>query len=172
MEINKKESSNYSQMSDDLQTNEVVLQDAEVLFTWANEAEVRANSINEKSIEWAEHLVWFKSKMLDSTYQMNWYQLASKKVGLVRIQIEPKHALLSIQIHKDQRGKGRGKSILQAATNDFFKKYQLEIHAEVLSDNMASRRLFTSCGYQEISVRAVGERNFVQFVLGPKDLKI
>ncbi len=169
---NKKESSNSFRMSLELKSKKVEPGDVETLFEWANDPDARTNSIHPNAIPYEGHQAWFKSKILDVNYEMYWYLLASKKLGLIRIQRESDHGLLSIQIHPDQRGKGYGKAILRAATKEFLNRYNLKLHAEVLEKNLASRKLFTSCGYQEIASRSHGERNFIQFVIEAKDLEI
>ena len=44
--------------------------DADLLFAWANDKDVRKNSFSERQITYEEHKSWFRKKILDRDTQV------------------------------------------------------------------------------------------------------
>ena len=66
---------------------EINIDDAQILFDWANDPEVRKMSINTEPILWNNHLNWFQRKLSDKTGTKMFILEANKEVvGQIRFE--------------------------------------------------------------------------------------
>lgn len=119
--------------------------DVTILFHWANDPEVRLNSIQQDPILWEDHQQWFARKLQDKTTRMFLLEFAGKAVGQIRIDQSEGHHYIDYSIEQNYRGKGFGKCIvaqlLQAHPN-------LSYAAVVKKTNRPSIRVFESLGFE------------------------
>ena len=129
---------------------EATYQDIELLFTWANDPEVRRNSFNPDPISYDGHKRWFENMMNDPEVLQFIIMDEEKPVGQIRLNINGDEAEISYSVVSDCRGKGYGRKMLQLITAEVKKRHP-EIKAfvaKVKPGNAASRGLFESEGYE------------------------
>lgn len=123
--------------------------DVHLLFEWANDDLVRANSYNQKPILFENHVKWFSEKLEDpNALFLIFLDENELPVGQVRYQINGLEAVVGILIDKMHRGKGYASKMLSIAA-DYFHSMNpnVEIHAFVKVSNMASYHAFIKAGY-------------------------
>lgn len=127
----------------------VTIDDAQLLLAWRNDPDSRAASRNTHMVDPAEHQAW----MTASLQQPEALLVIAEDddggpVGHVRFTPGADGYEVSIVLAPDQRGKGQGRAVLQAAQEVFFATYPDQpIRAFVRGDNLASHRLFRGAGY-------------------------
>lgn len=127
----------------------VTMDDINLLFEWANNADVRQNSFHNKEILYEDHVRWFHNKIKSQTTVMYIYLYNNLPVGQIRFEIEQDKAELNYSISKEYRGQGHGKHMLALAEMQLIiDKPQIKtINARVLPHNHASKSIFESSGY-------------------------
>jgi len=118
--------------------------DAKLLFDWANDDEVRATAVVKKKIEWEEHVSWLIGKLKNS--QTHIYILSgrnSENIGIVRFEKDIDTFVISYSIDKIHRKKGMGHLILQLGIKKMKEIVpQCKFRASVQQDNIASNKIF------------------------------
>ena len=124
---------------------DATLDDAKVLFEWANDPLVREASLDTTPIKWADHITWLQNKLDDQSALL----LVADNVGYVRFQREGNVVVVSISVASQSRGKGLGKQLLHTGMEHAANKWKFkEFHAVIKDFNQASIRLFESSGYE------------------------
>lgn len=146
-------------MSEILEFNNIFLRevsasDIELIFAWANDKEVRANSFSSSDITWSEHEAWFSSALNEMRAKKLYYYILvynGANAGQVRIKLDNENnAKISFNIDKAYRGLGLGKAILSLAESIVAKERRgLTLTAEVKKSNIASQMIFKSLGFNE-----------------------
>lgn len=126
--------------------------DIDLLFTWANDKEVRNNAFNTKPILFEEHKKWF-SKLINDTNQVQYIFMKDDiPIGQIRFTIEDEKAYIDYSIAPEMRGKGYGKNMLSLACkiiSDHFHSVKVLV-GQVKKGNIASEKCFEDCGYNEV----------------------
>lgn len=120
--------------------------DAKLLFDWANEPEVRANSLNSEPIQWDNHLKWFTNK-LNSESKMYILYDNTIPIGQIRFDFFDDNWVIDYSIDKKYRGKGFGKMMLELAIRNFNQGDILK--AIVKKENLSSLKIFQKLGFEE-----------------------
>lgn len=121
-----------------------VWEDAEILFKWANDPDVRNNAIYREPIALQEHLEWFKRKLGAESTRIYIMEYAGVPVGQVRYDREGEGWLIDYSVAGEHRGKGFGTKLIQQSLAGFKTE---KIIAKVLHSNAASARVFQSTGF-------------------------
>lgn len=150
----------------------VAREDCKLIWTWANDPEVRAVSFSSEAIPYADHLTWFESKLNDPTC---YFYIAEDKnnepVGQVRYDREGNEATISISLDKKFRGRGYGPSLLRLASQRFFEICDAEvIHAYIKEGNEASIGAFKKAGFNAIGARRKNNYKIYHLVLRKEHL--
>ena len=132
---------------DNLSLSEATIKDAELLFNWANEINVRANSINQEPIIWGKHLKWFTKKLNDSETKFLILTSDGNLLGQIRIDLIDCCWNIDYSIDNQFRGKGLGKEIVRLLINKF-ESYKFK--ATVKKQNKASINVFTNLGFRKM----------------------
>jgi RimJ/RimL family protein N-acetyltransferase len=125
--------------------------DRELLFRWANDADVRRNSFHPEPIPWEDHVRWFARK-LSSTDTAIWIlEVDGVPAGQVRYERSGADiAEVGISIAAEHRGRGHAADLLRRSAALACDRLGLRaIEAFVLIGNDASRRAFLRAGYRE-----------------------
>ena len=126
-------------------------EDMDLIFGWANEPAVRANSFSSSLITHEEHEAWFQRLMASGNRRQYIYMLGGEPVGQARVEVSGEEAEISYSICAGMRGMGHGKNMLQLLRSqvkeDFPEAEKLK--ARVKPDNIASRKAFLNAGYAE-----------------------
>lgn len=131
---------------DKLSLREADIKDAELLFNWANEIDVRKNSINQEPIVWENHLKWFTKKLNDSETKILILMSEEKLLGQIRIDLIDSYWNIDYSIENQYRGKGLGNEIVKLVLN----KYEdFKFKATVKKQNKASTKVFANLGFKK-----------------------
>ncbi|WFR83087.1 bifunctional UDP-2,4-diacetamido-2,4,6-trideoxy-beta-L-altropyranose hydrolase/GNAT family N-acetyltransferase [Arthrobacter sp. Y-9] len=125
------------------------LGDASLLFEWRNDPSVRAVSRQTSELDWAGHASWVARTLSLPDRVLLIVEQDTKPVGTVRFdEVSPRVWESSITIAPAERGKGLALDILGAAERTLLAERDVEqLVAEMLTDNVASHRLFLKAGY-------------------------
>ncbi len=125
--------------------------DAEQLWSWANESAVREASFHPDPIPWEDHRTWLSSVITDPSRELWIVSLGGEKAGQVRFDRDRDSAVISISLDAACRGRGVGRYIIDQAVAQYFAHHQAErIMADIREENLASRRAFLAAGFEEI----------------------
>lgn len=146
------------------------LQDKKLIYNWANDPDTRKNSFNQETIKWEDHEAWYDKRMADDNTKMYIFMDFFKAIGQVRLDVEDDAATISYSVDKDCRGQGIGKEILYSLEKELVSKSDTKkqnikkLIAHVKADNIGSKKVFESLGYEEIESEDANEITFVKTV--------
>lgn len=126
------------------------INDAEILFNWANDPYTRKNSFDSTIIKWNDHLLWLKKKLGDPNSIIYILLYNKKPIGVVRFEVK-KDASIGITVAPNHRGLGLGSEILKIACNTFWENSAVNILAYIKKGNIASQRVFEKAGFAFLS---------------------
>lgn len=127
-----------------------VQSDMDLLFEWANDPAVRKNSFRSDPIPYADHVKWFNHIMGDENVLQFILMDEDNPIGQIRLNLDNEEAEIGYSISADYRGKGYGHKTLQLIMRKIQADYPQikKLVAKVKPENMASKRLFESEGYE------------------------
>ncbi len=136
--------------ANELKIREARTDDASLLYGWANDPQLRRNSVSRRVIDPQEHLNWCEDKLHSRDQVVYILELGSAPVGQARFmrQLGGKF-VLSYSIDSVYRGRGLAKRLLslsiaahRAANPDGV------YHATIRDDNSASRAALVAVGFK------------------------
>ncbi|WP_369617507.1 GNAT family N-acetyltransferase [Flavobacterium sp. CFS9] len=133
-------------VKDELFLREANEDDVELLFIWANDQDVRKNSIVQDQIIWENHLAWFKKKINDSETKIFILSNKNKCFGQIRIDKVGSQWQIDYSIDHIYRGQGLGKEIVKHLLN----KFNFKFKATVKKENYPSAKVFTHLGFKTL----------------------
>ena len=138
------------------------VQDAELLFNWANDDVVRSNSIHSEKIIWADHLNWLDHKLSSSNILLI-LQVGEQPAGQIRFDFDCQENgwLIDYSISPDHRGKGLGKLIV-AMGMAYLKKFP--IIAYVKLNNGPSLKVFESLQFRRENIYSKNGNDLIKFI--------
>lgn len=144
-------------MKEKLYLRLATVDDAKLIFDWANDPDVRQNSFSTDDIPWEVHKAWMNRVLADDSTLLYILMEDVAPVGQVRLANNGKWQI-SYSIGSAYRGQGYGKIILQLAENELLVAGHggEGLYAEVKKDNIASQRIFIGLGYRETDSEHVG----------------
>ena len=147
-------------------------EDCRLIWTWANDPEVRAVSFSSEAIPYENHVDWYESKLNDPSC---YFYIAEDKnqepVGQVRYEQEDTEATISISLDRNSRGKGYGPYLLRLASQNFFDVSDAEvIHAYIKEGNEASIAAFKKAGFNSIGISKKNKHRAHHLVLRREEL--
>ena len=124
--------------------------DIKLLFAWANDPTVRKNSFKTDLIPYEDHRQWFERIMADDKVLLYIMMDKENPVGQIRLNLENDSAEIGYSIAAEYRGKGYGHKILQLIVDEVKEHHPgiMTLIAKVKPDNLASKKLFESEGYE------------------------
>jgi UDP-2,4-diacetamido-2,4,6-trideoxy-beta-L-altropyranose hydrolase len=127
--------------------------DCELLFHWANDPEVRANSFSQGLIEKKDHERWFEHKLAEG---IPWFILMNEEsnAGVIRFDLSEGKYKTNFLITKDFRGKGLGKEIIKLGLEEL-ERYNSNVSLVfglVKNDNVTSIRSFLANQFSQLVV--------------------
>ena len=129
----------------------VTIDDAALIYQWQSDAVTRRYALNPNIPSWVEHQSWMKNKI---QRQQDYFFLIvnvenGEPYGVVRLdELAIEDYLISIFIAPHKHGLGIGLIGLKLVDQCF---PGMRVHATVLTENVASQRLFTKAGYQQVA---------------------
>jgi RimJ/RimL family protein N-acetyltransferase len=126
--------------------------DAELLWEWANDPEVRRLSFSQGFIPWEDHLRWFAGKLNDPHYVIFIVMDEGQNpIGQVRYELSPREAVISVAIAKEHRRKGYGAEAIREASGRLFADSDIKlVHAYVKPGNPSSLHSFVKAGFKPV----------------------
>lgn len=118
--------------------------DADLLFSWVNDEDVRNNSFSTAKISYREHIDWFSKTLGDDSIEIYIYYFDNEPIGQVRLKYSGSDALVNYSISKEYRGRGFGKFVIGNVENVIVRNHPQtdNITAKVKSTNIASQKIF------------------------------
>ena len=127
--------------------------DIDLLFAWAKDPVVRANSFNTEQIPYEDHKKWF-SKLINDENQRQYILMEDdEEVGQIRFTISGEEAEIGYSISPEKRGCGYGRIILELAKTRLKEDRPdvLKLIGRVKEGNHASESCFKKCSFSEVS---------------------
>ncbi len=134
--------------------------DCQLLFSWANDPEVRRVSFHPDIVTWEGHQAWFSQRLVDpQSVIYTGENREGEPVGVVRFHLDGDRAVLSVSVAPQVRGAGWGRELIKLAIQVLTRlRAPGSVEAFVKPDNSASIRLFESCGFcRERIVEVAGQ---------------
>lgn len=131
---------------------EAAQQDMDLLFGWANDPVVRANSFTVDPIPYESHVAWFQRMMKDDSALQYILMDGEVPVGQIRLNINGEEAEIGYSVASEFRGKGYGRKMLQLVLEKVNEERPgiRKLVAKVKPENAASAKLFESEGYDTV----------------------
>lgn len=123
--------------------------DADLLFSWVNDEDVRNNSFSTAKISYREHIDWFSKTLGDDSIEIYIYYFDNEPIGQVRLKYSGSDVLINYSVSKKYRGQGFGKLMICDIEKVITLKHpQTEnIIAKVKFENIASQKIFEDNNY-------------------------
>lgn len=128
------------------------IEDLDLVYEWANDELVRAQSFSSAKISHSEHQAWFSSVLADSNTQLWIYCVNGVPAGQIRCKVtDSQEAIISYSIAAAFRGQGHGSRMIKMLPDVVRKRFPdaVRLLAMVKPQNTASNRIFLSNGYLE-----------------------
>jgi RimJ/RimL family protein N-acetyltransferase len=121
---------------------------ADSQFVWEvnNAPATRAQSINPASIPWESHQQWFAAKLTDPDCRMWVALIDGVRVGVIRFQLTPPSALVSVALSESHQGRGLGRQLIAEATAMVLAEATTAV-AMIRPENVGSVKAFEAAGY-------------------------
>lgn len=123
--------------------------DAELLYIWRNDAEVRKNSFSEERIEFQTHLNWLGKTLKRKDVLFYILVEDGNNIGQIRLNIENGIGIISYSIDNMYRNDGYGTKMLQLV-EETIQKENLDLsglQGLVKTSNIGSQKAFEKMGY-------------------------
>lgn len=157
-------------MHDQLRLRRVTADDARLLWQWANDPDLRSESLTREPIPWEAHLKWLTSRLASARSRLWVMEAGGQAVGHVRCETAPGSlsATLSFYVAPEYRGRGLGTALLLAARELTLQELDVqEVLALASVTNLASCRAFEKAGFSSRETVCVDGREFRQFAWAP-----
>lgn len=130
---------------------EASMKDMDLIYRWANDSEVRKNSFSSDYIVYEDHQKWYTEMLKRNDIKQYIFVYNKNDIGQIRIRIEGNQGEIGYSIGRKYRGYGYAKLMIEEFVNRIARDVpQVEyLTAKVKPSNTASRKVFTSCGYDE-----------------------
>jgi UDP-2,4-diacetamido-2,4,6-trideoxy-beta-L-altropyranose hydrolase len=136
-----------------LSRRDASMEDAALLWRWANDAETRGNAFSKAPIPYDAHVAWLRRR-LDSGATRLWiFADAEGPVGQVRFDLGGDVADIDIAVAPERRGHGHGRAMLNQAVQALrAERAGVRPRAAVLAHNARSLAMFRACGFESVGV--------------------
>lgn len=128
-----------------------VKEDMDLLYQWANDPAVRANSFTVSEIKYEEHQKWFLELLEDSLCRQYIYVYNGEDIGQIRLTFAGDKAEIGYSIQTDKRCMGHGNEMIrlikQKVKDEF--PYVSKLIAKVKPSNAASIYCFENNQFEE-----------------------
>jgi RimJ/RimL family protein N-acetyltransferase len=134
---------------DTITIRKAIIEDSKDIYEWRNNEDTRFNSINTNEITWQDHCKWY----LNVLSSLNVFMVIGilndgTKIGVVRFNLHPNVAFVSINLNPSFRGKKLSSLLLLLSIKKFLTENNLIIRAKIKRSNISSIKCFTRCGFK------------------------
>lgn len=141
--------------------------DVDLLFEWANDPLVRANSFSSEPISLETHIAWFECALRSDDVRI--YIAVGEDdspIGQIRYTLTEVDAVVGLSLDVKVRGRGIASRLIRDGTSRYLRDSdQCErVHAYVKVRNIPSAQAFLKAGYVEVtdnSDRVKCRRHFI-----------
>jgi len=140
--------------------------DSKLLFTWANDPDVRISSLSPEPIEWEHHEQWFASRLKDPHSRIYIASDGDTPIGQIRFDLKEGN-IANVDVHtaKESRGKGYGTPLITGGLERLFADTDTqEVHAFIKPTNAPSISVFTKAGFHHEGETELKEQEVYQFI--------
>jgi SAM-dependent methyltransferase/RimJ/RimL family protein N-acetyltransferase len=124
------------------------MDDAALLWRWANDSETRGNAFDHSAIPYNSHLDWMQARLASPATLWWIFFDAGEPIGQVRFDLTGTAADIDISVAPEGRGRGYGRAmLLQAIRNLRDERDDVRPRAAVLAHNTRSLAMFRACGF-------------------------
>ena len=123
--------------------------DKELFFNWANDPEVRKQSIQSEPISWEHHQVWFAGKLSDFKSRLFVLMAGSLPVGQIRFDQREEEALIDYSLDPFVRGRGWGARLIAMGNAVIRQITPIRLRADIKVGNHASHAVFLRLGFTQ-----------------------
>ncbi len=123
--------------------------DAGLFFGWANDPQVRRQSLNTGIIPWPAHRQWFAAKIVDERSRLYVLEARSLPVGQIRFDIEAGEVRIDYSLDAQFRGRGWARILVGLGLSRMAALGRMVFRAEVKKTNKASAAVFRRLGFFE-----------------------
>lgn len=134
--------------------------DAQILFDWVNDPEVRRQSLDSKAIDWACHCAWFRARLASGDTLIHVLEAAGVPVGQIRFDGSGGRMKIDYSIDRTFRGRGWAKRLVTLGLERMRNAGANAFDADVKATNEASIAVFEGLGFSERSGGIAGMRVF------------
>jgi UDP-2,4-diacetamido-2,4,6-trideoxy-beta-L-altropyranose hydrolase len=140
-------------------------EDAELIYNWANDPEVRSNAVNKEPIIYKNHLIWFNKKLKSDETIIFIAYLEGIPIGQVRFDKNQTDWQIDYLIDLKYRGKGLGKEIVLEGMKLMKELFNtnLKFTAFVKATNIASIKVFKKLDYVQLSNSIIEDSEYCNF---------
>ena len=161
--IPKIENSRNNKIGDILTFRKADINDCDLYFKWANDALVRKNSLNTKTISLEDHIKWFTAKVENpDVFMYVFLDKEASPVGQVIIELKDDWVSIGQSVAKEHRGKKYSTELLTKSTNAYLKKFpKRTIVSVVRAANIASLKMSVNSGLNVLEKEPVNGKVLV-----------
>lgn len=128
--------------------------DCEWMCQWRNNAATRRYFFDSAEIEYQKHCAWFEKVLAAEDVVLLVVEEDGYPIGVVRfnLQDEGQEAEVSVYVDPARHGAGLGGKVLSAGEGYLCRNFSgvRTITAQVMQENIASRKLFLQAGFREM----------------------
>lgn len=142
------------------------LQDAELLWKWANDPLTRASAFNTSSIPWDSHLSWLEAKLKSPESRLLIAETCTgAPLGQIRFDLQrDSTAVIDVSVAPEYRSLGMGKHLIAKAVSNFWDTgIANRVVAWVKDSNIASRLSFSGAGFEGAPARVEAGESIWRF---------
>jgi RimJ/RimL family protein N-acetyltransferase len=142
--------------------------DMMIIFKWANDPLVRAQSYYPETISLEKHEKWFRDIMENERALLFIGRRNDHDVGFVRVNDSDDGAVIGVLVDENHRGRGYASELIKMASRRWMRWYGTPIRAFIKVENRASVAAFVKAGYvKEDELDVKGAASYL-YVLNPK----
>jgi RimJ/RimL family protein N-acetyltransferase len=121
--------------------------DCVAVWEWNFAPDVRARSIDQRPVTFAQHAKWYADRIADLDAPIWIVEHGGRAIGVVRLDWRSDGAgRISIALAPDARGRGIGRLAITLACQAWGRPVIAEIHPS----NLPSRACFAACGFRAL----------------------
>lgn len=139
-----------------LKIRKATINDAQYLFSLANDKLARKNSFNSNPINFDEHLEWLKSKIISTDSYIYICSVNGVRVGMVKFDIL-NETIIGINIDPLFRGRGLASKLILEACNEFWHNHDNDIFAYIKKSNLISVKSFEKAMFKKHTHGVINE---------------
>jgi UDP-2,4-diacetamido-2,4,6-trideoxy-beta-L-altropyranose hydrolase len=143
----------------ELDLQPATVDDAEMIWQWANDPVIRQSSFNADPIPWETHLAWYNARLADRDGEFWIAWRYGTAIGQVRFTCDGDTATISVSLAPSARGQGWGPALIGRASRRLLAIRPVRtLIALIRQDNEPSRKAFALAGYHLHRTTTVTDR--------------